>query len=337
MKKLSDQNIGYVFVYTAQHRETINELIELFGINNPDKILYSRTEAKNIFSFLGWAGSMALYLFNPRSVFPKKGVVIAHGDTVTTLWSVVCAKLAGCKVAHLESGLRSFNIFNPFPEELIRLITFKFTDMFFCPNQWAIDNLASYRGRKIDTHGNTLIDSVRLALGNKAELKLPKGKYVVVSIHRAENIYTKRFKELIIPHILNVAKNLMVIFVLHPATREVINKDGSIQKLLEKDSIKLKARYNYFDFVKLLAACEFVITDGGSNQEELSYLGKPTLLMRKATERLEGLGQNVVISKYDNNIIEDFISNYKKYRTKPVDVVGSPVDIILKALADERL
>ncbi len=337
MKLLEDNHIEYQFVYTSQHKETIDQIRELFKIKKPDLVLYARDEAKTIFKFLGWMGRMVFYLFTPKKIFPHKGIVLVHGDTVTALWSAVCGKLAGCKIGHIESGLRSFNIFHPFPEELIRLFTFRFSDVYFCPNEWALKNVKKYNGIKINTQGNTLIDSVKLALKTPTNFVKPDEKYVVVSIHRYENIYTDKLKNIIVPYIQEVSKNFKVIFVLHPSTREVIEKNKQIKKLLTDPSIELRPRYNYFDFVKLLKDSEFVITDGGSNQEELSYLGKPTILMRKATERVEGLDSNVVVSGYDDKILNNFINKYNSYKCPDIQFVSSPSTIIYNYIIENGL
>ena len=332
MKMLEDNHIEYQFIYTSQHKETIDQIRELFNIKEPDLILFNKDEAKTVLKFLGWMGRMSLYLFTPKKVFSKKGIVLAHGDTATALWSAICGRLAGCKVGHIESGLRSFNIFQPFPEELIRLITFRFSDIYFCPNEWALNNLRKYKGKKVNTKGNTLIDSVKLALKTPTGFVKPDEKYVVVSIHRYENIYSNKLEKIIIPYILEVSKIFKVLFVLHPSTREVIEKNQNIKNLLKNPSIELKPRYDYFDFVKLLEGSEFVITDGGSNQEELSYLGKPTILMRSATERVEGLEKNIVVSGYEQKTLNDFIKNYKTYTFAIVELKNSPSEIILKYL-----
>jgi UDP-N-acetylglucosamine 2-epimerase (non-hydrolysing) len=334
MQLLQKHDVAYEFIYTAQHSETIDELILSFGLKKPDTILYNKAEANTISKFAGWAGRMFGYFFTPSKVFPQKGIVLVHGDTASAAWGAVTARLAGCKVAHIESGLRSFNLFHPFPEELMRLITFQFSNIYFCPDEWTLGNLKNYRGIKINTHGNTLIDAVKKVTGNRVNSPLAKrDTYIVVSIHRYENIYSKRFEENIIPFIQKIKHK--VIFVLHPSTRELLEKRKDLKQKLEKSGVIFKPRYAYADFVKLLSNSEFVVTDGGSNQEELSYLGKPTLIMRKATERREGLGANAVLSNYDENIMADFLNNYKKYNKPAAKLENSPSNIIYEYLKGE--
>lgn len=337
MKLLEENKIGFEFIYTAQHQETISQILDTFKITTQYKSIYNKAEANTLFKFIGWAGKMFFYFFKPKSVFPKKGIVFTHGDTATCAWAAICAKLAGCKVWHIESGLRSYNILHPFPEEIMRLITFQMSDVYFCPNDWAVNNLQRYKGTKINTNGNTLIDSVKQALSIKTDYQVPDGKYVVVSIHRYENIYSSKFEKIIIPYIQQIAQKFKVVFVLHPSTREVIEKNKLLKDKLENKNILLKQRYDYVDFIKLLDKSEFVVTDGGSNQEELSYLGKPTILMRKKSERIEGLDKNVIISGYNTKVLEEFIESYNNNIQDKTELVNSPSQTILDYLLKNEL
>ena len=317
MALMQKQDIKYEFIYTAQHKETISRILRDFHVKDPDKTLYNRSEANTIAKFLGWAVNMFLKMLSPKRVFSNKGIVLTHGDTVTTVWAAIAGKLAGCRVVHVESGLRSFNFLKPFPEELMRWITFHFSDIYFCPNDWAVNNLKNYKGHKVNLGANTLYDTVRIALDSNTTIETPSEKFVVVSIHRYENIFTKKLEKKIIPLLEQISnEGFILIFVLHPSTREQLKKNGErLYKRLDKNKrIILKDRYPYFEFIKLLEKSEFVITDGGSNQEELSYLGKPTLLFRESTERIEGLNKNVVISNFNIEKIDKFLKNYENIK-----------------------
>jgi len=335
MSLLQKQTIPYEFIYTAQHRETISRILQDFHVKNPDRTIYNKSEANTLTKFLGWGGSMFIKILNPKKIFPEKGIILTHGDTVTTAWAAVVGKLAGCKVFHVESGIRSFKIFNPFPEELMRLITFRFSDVYFCPNNWAVNNLRKYKGKKIDLGINPVYDSVKIAINSNVKVELPQEKFVVVSIHRFENIFTKKLEKTIIPLLEKIADfGFILVFVLHPSTRNVLLKNNAkLYKRLESNKkIILKERYPYFEFLQLLNASEFVITDGGSNQEELSYMGKPTLLFRDVTERIEGLDKNTVISHFDPKIIMEFVENYQKKQSSFKNVETSPSQIIVDYL-----
>lgn len=120
--------------------------------------------------------------------------------------------------------------------------------------------------------------------------------------------------------------------VLHPATEKQLKKIGAYRKLQTDKHIALLKRQDFLNFVAITKLSEFMITDGGSNQQEMSYLGKPTLLMRDITESKEGIGKNIVISYYNKKIIDDFVVNYTKYQYPIQKITPSPskltVDLI---------
>jgi len=335
MNLMEKENLDYYFIYTSQHKETIAKSLKDFKVKNPDFTIHLKSEANTLTKFLGWWGVMLFKSLRPKKIFPKKGIVLTHGDTVTTAWTAIIGKLAGCRVAHVEAGLRTHNIFNPFPEELMRVITSYFSDIHFCQSEWAINNLKKYKGEKINTRVNTVYDSVKIALESVVDVELPNDPYAVVSIHRFQTIYTNKLEHTVIPLLEKIANTgITLLFVLHPSTREVLKKNNmKLYKRLDGNKrIILKERYPYFEFLKTLKNSEFVITDGGSNQEELSYLGKPTILFKENTSRQEGLGENVVMSYFDPKITMDFVNTYKKRERPFYDVKTSPCKIIVNYL-----
>ena len=338
MAALQDQQINYNFIFTGQHKDTMDELRENFGIRQPDVVLYHGKDITGLIQMFFWMTQILFKtIFNKRQIFKKQGkndIVLVHGDTFSTLLGALMGKLARKKVGHVESGLRSFNLFHPFPEEITRILTFYFTDYYFCPGEWALQNLDKFKGVKINTRFNTLVDSLALANKkiNNSVVEIPPGPFAVVSLHRFENIFNKKVFRLIIDYLLEISKTMKLLFILHPPTKEKLERNN-LTKLLEKaENIELRPRYDYFNFIKLVKKSEFIITDGGSNQEEAYYLGKPTLLFRKSTERKEGLGANVVISNYEKQKIIDFVSKYEQYATPPVHLDESPTEIIISSL-----
>lgn len=338
MKEMDKVGIQYSFIYTAQHRETIDEIRKDFGLKDPDYVVTIGEEAKTISLFGKWLiAILKLLIFDNKIIISKPGLLLTHGDTVTTVWGALLGKITGCKVMHLESGLRSFNLLKPFPEEINRLITFKFTDIFVCPNDWAVGNIQKYKKVIINTKNNTQYDAVHLAVNDKSILgvKLPP-KYAVISIHRFENIFnTKKFKQ-IINIITTISNHIHCIFVLHPATIKQMEKIGLKEILKKNRNITLLKRLSFFKFIKLVNKSQFVVTDGGSNQEELSYLGKPALILRDVTERIEGLNKNAVLSKFDKGIVEKFLDDYKKYIQQPLKLNMSPSKIIINWIKNEN-
>lgn len=336
MLELQKRNIPYYFLYTAQHKDTIQSTIDEFGLSKPDlTLLRWETEAKTIALFGSWMFRAFLALFKARKLVPfTKGIIVVHGDTASTLWGALLGKLSGNRVLHLESGLRSFNFLHPFPEELVRVITFRLSTIYACPGDWAINNLAKHRGIKLNTHHNTIVDSLRIAVERELHNQEQTG-YVVFSIHRFENA----FNDTRLNHAVALAQELSaqfrVKFVLHPSTKKQLEKKGLYEQLNHSENIDLMDRLSYAQFMSLVAHAEFVVTDGGSNQEELSYLGVPTLIFRQVTERVDGIGENAVLSGYDTNTIQDFVDNYQRFRHDPITVNESPSSIVVDWLESE--
>lgn len=258
------------------------------------------------------------------------GLVLVHGDTFSTLIGALMARLARLKVGHVESGLRSFNYLNPFPEELTRVLVFRLSHIYFSPGKWALDNLSGYSGLKVDTHSNTLKDSLRIAVAqiDSSQIKIPACLYAIVSIHRFENIFSRQKLIRVIETIERVADRINLVFILHKPTEKKLRDFGLYERIALNPRIELRPRYDYFKFIKLVSRSAFVISDGGSNQEECHYLNKPVLLLRMATERQEGLGSNCTLSKFDPAVIDEFIVRYPEFRQEAGDDVASPSTII---------
>jgi UDP-N-acetylglucosamine 2-epimerase (non-hydrolysing) len=342
MQECINRNYEWRWIYTAQHKETISNTLEVFNLPAPDTTLFDwDTEAKTMSKLWYWLGKAMIQLPKGRRLLAgytgPSHILLTHGDTITTWWGALLGRLFGCKVMHVESGLRSFNMFRPFPEEIDRLITFRLSNVYACPGEWAVNNLKRYKGIKINTHENTQIDVLRYGLSHcdEADIKIPESKYVVASIHRYENIFKSERFEQIIERTEQVAQDFHVLWVQHPATKVQLERNPKfLKRLNENTNIRLLPRLEYLQFIKLIKSSEFVITDGGGNQEELYHLGKPTLIFRDETERQEGIGITAAISKLDPKIIEDFMKNYSKYSAKPFSHDAYPSKIIADFLKD---
>lgn len=339
MLECEKRKLKWRWVYTAQHKETMEQTLDTFGLPKPDyTVVRWQTEAKSMGKMWYWFLKMLLALPRSRKILAgytgKKHIVLTHGDTLTTWLAALMAKLTRTKVMHVESGLRSFNLWKPFPEEINRLITFRLADYYACPGIWAVNNLSKYKGVKINTKDNTQVDTVRFGLANadKADFKLPNRKYVVASLHRYENIFKKDRFEQIIKELEFVARKFKLLIVQHPATFIQLDKFGFRERLEKNKNIELLPRLEYLPFIRAVKHAEFVITDGGGNQEELYHMGKPTLIFRDETERQEGLGTTALISKLEHKEIEAFIENYKKYAHQPTSSENSPANIIVEAI-----
>lgn len=335
LREMQDQGLPYTLIYTAQHRENINEILNIYHLPGPDIVMYDRGEANTKSSFLRWFFTLlGKVLFQARQYIPEPGVLLTHGDTFTTWLAALMGKRAGCQVLHIESGCRSYNLFSPFPEEFSRLFTFALSDIYFCADEWAVNNLRRYKGIKINMGANTILDGVRYALSypDRNYFDFEEQEYAIVSIHRFENIFTTRFTNVILPTLKQIARRQHLIFTLHPTTRERLRSLGLLEELSNHPNITLHERFGFVDWINICSKAKFVISDGGSNQEELSYLGVPTLLFRNETERREGLGKNIVISKFDPAIINQFLENIEMYRLKPMLTDAHPTRLIIQTI-----
>lgn len=337
---IEEKGWPFRFIHTGQHMISMDDLRQDFSLQTPWHYLIKKNEAKTIFSSFRWLLTLIyLTVFKAKKIIPNanndKDIVLVHGDTFSTVIGALLGKLSGASVAHVESGLRSFNIWNPFPEEINRLITFSLSDKAYCPGEWAVENLKPYKNIDIiNTQQNTLIDALHIALQQIGKRKMEvRGEYAVVSIHRFENLYNKERIQFIIDCVLLAAENIPIIFVMHPVTEKRLRKIGLISALSSNQNITLRQRSGYIEFISLLAQSSFVITDGGSNQEELTYLEVPTLLMRKTSERPEGLDKNVVLSNYSSKIMKEFLSTFQ-YKQKPFIKNNTPKDSPTRIIVD---
>jgi UDP-N-acetylglucosamine 2-epimerase (non-hydrolysing) len=340
--EIERRGIGVNLVMTGQHQETMAALLQDFGVAAAPVWLHTGREISGLGQVIPWF-SQCLWRLTSRASPLANGQrgdpILVHGDTFSTLLGALAGRMRGLCVAHVESGLRSFNVLHPFPEELTRLAVFRLAEIAFCPDALSQANLKKYRLRAINTQGNTLLDALRIALHMQRPLPqpLPEGKFGVVSLHRFENIFSRKRLAAILDLLEEVAARYPLVFVLHPATRRNLTRYRYMPKLTENARFHLWPRMGYFEFVTLLGGSAFVITDGGSNQEELSYLGKPTLLMRRATERQDGLGTHVTLSNYERAKVLAFMDSVEQQSSAEgavlLDAMPSPSAIIVDILA----
>lgn len=326
------------FLLTGQHSDTMADLIADFGLVTPPEIVYRGSEAAGLMSMARWMLACLWQLVWHRQKWftnPDRlhDVVVVHGDTFSALLGGIAGRLLGLRVAHVESGLRSFNWRHPFPEELTRLAVFRLAHIAFCPGSWAASNLARYHHLEVvDTQQNTLLDAVRyaLAVGGASDAAT---RYAVASVHRFENLHSGLRRNAIVRILLAVAQRLRVVMVLHPVTAAVLQRYGLLE-VLRTAGVQLIPRMTYTRFLSLLAGASVVLTDGGSNQEELSYLGVPTALLREATERQEGLGRNILLAGYDERVAMNFIESQAVERRAMTELpTGSPSAIVADHLS----
>ena len=312
---LERQGTPVRLIMSGQHHATMAELLREFGVATTPMFLYEGREITGVvqmgtwFARMLWRGARRRHVLFVRAG-GRRDCMVVHGDTLSTLLGALLGRLLGMAVVHVESGLTTGRWREPFPEELTRRLVFRLADLAFCPDAWSAANMGRFRAEVVDTGANTIIDAVQEALRHFDEVRVdaPPAPYAVVSLHRFENIFAITRFSFIVSMLERIAARVPLVFVLHPATQKQAEKFGLLQRLRDHPSIVLAPRMTYVPFLKLLVGAQFVVSDGGSNQEELAWLGIPTLLMRAATERQDGLDGTVVISNYDEAVIEGFVA-----------------------------
>ncbi|UQG57001.1 MULTISPECIES: UDP-N-acetylglucosamine 2-epimerase [unclassified Marinobacter] len=326
---------------TGQHQETMQDLLDEFGVKSAQVTATFAKEHSTILSLITWLPMAYLGIkkqLKALSTDPKFVNILVHGDTLSTvLGALVGRQIGGC-VVHLESGLTSNKIFDPFPEELSRRIVFRLSNIAMCPNPETVKHMRTKHPdcQSIDTGGNTILDSIKLTGISRATFNL-ESSYIVASLHRFQNIYNTRRLADLVELLENIAKTHLVYFVLHPATRKRLTKTGLLERLETHIGIILLPRLGYSDFLRLAAESACVLTDGGSNQEELASLGVPTIVMRQATERSDGLGKNAILEGELSSGVLSYIEQkrYQALKTPSNDEQAeSPSACIMDYLAN---
>ena len=343
LRSLERGDADFSLLFTGQHQVTMAALLQEFGVETRPVYLYQGPEITGTVQMGVWfIRTLVAALRRRRELFPPVSAanrcVVVHGDTFSTLLGALLGMLTRQEVVHVESGLTSERLWEPFPEEITRRIVFRLTHLAFCPGDWAVANMQQRNAVCINTGANTIVDAVREATARTAPASdlIPPHPFAVVSIHRFENVFNAKRFLFIVEALEKIAQSIPLVFVLHPATKKQAIKLGLMSRLEHNDTIKLQDRLTYVPFMSLIGRSRFVVTDGGSNQEELSYLGVPTLLMRGATERAESLDDNVVLSHYDEAVIERFVSDALAHEHLPTTLPAgaSPSDLIARHLIE---
>jgi UDP-N-acetylglucosamine 2-epimerase (non-hydrolysing) len=316
LRELDQQNADYQFILTGQHQETMTELYQAFSLREPDGYFMKPVEANSVSRLLSWlikSSWNALFVLTKNK---EKNIVLVHGDTLSTLQSALIGKIKGMTIIHVEAGLRSNSLLNPFPEEITRRIVSQLADYFIVQDSDAEKNLShKSKNRILNTHANTMMDALNYAR-EKINSKSPEQPYAIASLHRSENLSNEERFNCLMQTVIEASEKLTVKFILHPVTKKKLEHSKWRQKLLDA-GVLLLDRMDYIQFTELMLNAEFLITDGGSNQEEASYIGLPCLIMREYTERSEGLNQNAVLAKFNPKLIKSFLESPNRFRKEP--------------------
>jgi len=316
MKELEKRNYEYLFIHTGHH--DLREMCEEFDVKMPDIILFQPPKTTSRFFLktrkaLSWGFSLGYKLLKTLKNIKNLELVLTHGDTITTGTTAVISSLGRWKVGHLEAGLRSYDWSEPFPEEFIRQVTDRFSHYLFAVSQKAVENLKRENVKgSIFLTGNTIVDSVYLSL--KKGKRSKRRNHVVINVHRNENLQSKYRMKRIVEIIKLIS--LEIYWPIHDNTKYALKKYGLWEELKSLPNIEFSPLLSYFDFLQELKACRFILTDGGSIQEESLVLRKPCVILRRKTERVEGISTGInfltkLNIEYSKKIIERLEGKFK--------------------------
>lgn len=287
LKKHGDR-LQTVVCVTGQHRQMLDMVLETFQVV-PQYDLSIMKDRQSLFDIA--VGIMEG--IRPVLEREKPDVVLVHGDTSTTFFTALACYYLQIPVGHVEAGLRTYQIYSPYPEEFNRQAVSVLSAYNFAPTETSRENLLR-EGRRADSiyvTGNTAIDALKTTV--RADYTHPEliwaegSRLILVECHRRENLGTpmeRMFRA--VRRIVEEFSDVKVIYPIHmnPAVREIAR-----QELSGQDRIHLIEPLDVLDFHNFMARCHLILTDSGGIQEEAPSLGKPVLVMRDTTERPEGV------------------------------------------------
>src|SRR6056297_523802 len=299
IKKLkNNKNFEVTIVVTAQHREMLDQVLDLFGIEtNYDLDIMKKNQSLSDITSRVLKGLERIY----KKENPD--LVLVHGDTSTTFVGALASFYNKIKVAHIEAGLRTHEKYSPFPEEINRHLTGVLADFHFAPTESTYNNLIKENVSKdnIFITGNTVIDALYEIRDpdfefSQAELKninFNKRKVLLLTSHRRENL-GKPMENIFmaVKRLILKNKDVEVIFPVHlnPRVRKIANKIFA-----DIDRIHLIEPLDYKPFINLMDRSYLILTDSGGIQEEAPSLAKPVLVLRDTTERPEAVEAGTVL------------------------------------------
>ena len=311
------EEIQTIVCVTGQHREMLTQVLDCFQVI-PDYNLDIMQDKQTLFDVT----TNIISKIKPVLEKEKPDLILVHGDTSTTFVTALCAFYMQIPVGHVEAGLRTYDLYSPFPEEFNRQATGIIAQYHFAPTENAKNNLLK-EGKKESTiyvTGNTAIDALKTTVKKDYTNKIldwaQGSKLIMLTAHRRENL-GKPLENIfnIVKRIIQEYDNVKVVYPVHknPIIREMADKI-----LGHEDRVKLIEPLEVIDFHNMIAKSYMILTDSGGIQEEAPSLGKPVLVMRDTTERPEGIkaGTLRLVGTEENNLyknIKDLLENRESY------------------------
>lgn len=301
------KSIKTILCVTGQHRHMLDQVLEAFHVM-PDYDLSIMKDKQTLFDIT------TNILIRIKSVLKevRPDVVLVHGDTSTTFVTALACFYMQIPVGHVEAGLRTYNIYSPYPEEFNRQAVSIISRYNFAPTELSRQNLLKEgkRAENIFVTGNTAIDALKTTVRedySHPELKWANGsRLILITAHRRENLgepMRQMFQA--IRRVMDEHPDVKAIYPIHmnPVVRDIANE------ILEGEArIHIIDPLDVLDFHNFLSRCYLVLTDSGGIQEEAPSLGKPVLVMRDTTERLEGIaaGTLKLVGTDEDTIYQNF-------------------------------
>lgn len=336
LTRLRDRDVAFLNATTGQQVQQIPPLLDLLGLPRPDLWLGRGAGGRDLMrnaDIPGWlCGVGTTFARNRRGLRRRLGarpLVLVHGDTMTTVLGTLMGRALRVPVAHIEAGVRTFDILHPFPEELNRRAVSRLAQIHYAPGAAAAANL--HGGTVVDTGGNTIRDAVALAPSVEVGPEGIDRPYGVVSIHRYELLRDGALLDATLEALARHAAGTPLLFVDHPVTVAAIERFG-LGGRLDAPGLRRIERLDFFGFVGLLRGASLLVTDSGGSQLESWLLDVPCLVHRKVVEQAEGVGENVVVSGLRVEVLDDFLSDPSRFRRSGELPPVSPSDVIVADL-----
>ena len=340
LRALDAVGVPYRLIDSGQHAHLMETLRPELGIRAPDYSLRQGQDISRLGGGLWWlARHLGRAWIAPTQIRTEifggqGGMCLIHGDTGSTLLAAWLAHRAGLRVAHLEAGLHSGSLWDPFPEELVRRVATRMSDLLLAPSMEAAEHLrrAGVRGAIINLGANTGVEATAFSL-TRGRHPLPDLQgYLLVTIHRLETLSRRGRLAFVVDMILRAAARRPVVCVLHEPTRLALQRQGFLSRLESAGEVHVLALQPHADFLQLVSRADGVITDGGSVQEECAYLGAPCLVLRDHTERPDGVGENVSVVPFDASTVDRFIADPSPWRRPSQLADRQPSRLVVETL-----
>jgi UDP-N-acetylglucosamine 2-epimerase (non-hydrolysing) len=299
LSNLVKNGFELTIIDTGQHKELTSRELESFASNYKYiKLTKNTKNISKITSMISWFIKIVISK-HKVDLDPDLKYCLVHGDTISTLLGLIYSKRNNLNTIHIESGYRSNNWLKPFPEEIVRNIVTKYSNIVSVDGEEYLDNIKNIDRKKIIIlKRNTIYDVVK---ENLNEIKIDKKNVLTVTIHRTENIYNKKkLKELVslLIDIASINKFHKIQWFCHDITMRALKKNMLLKKLIESE-VELKELVPHKQFLSEMINSKAVITDGGSIAEECSIVNQNTVIWRDVVENINYLNKNVILSNYD--------------------------------------